>query len=218
LSSGQRSIELVYDTSLIPGFDDGTEVLELTADLVLDYRDREGFTSSGFYLEAFAGGAPVHEKWRYAHYGLEIAGFIDLYRKTRVLELRVALEGVEGNLDEIPFSELPRLGGPNRLRGYELERFRDERIILGSLEYHYPVHKNVSGELFVDVGRVVPSYRDLFSGDSFEEHWKVGYGGGLIVGTEEDMILRLDISYGSALMVYLSTEPLMAFQDRTAEL
>lgn len=217
LSAGERSIETIYDTALLPGFDSGTNVIELTADLILDFRDRQGFTSSGIFLEAFAGGAPLQKTWEYVHYGVELQVFLNLYRRTRVLELRAALEGVEGDESAIPFSQLPRLGGPNRLRGYGLDSFRSKRVVLTSAEYRYPVHKNLAGQLFVDAGRVIPEYGEFFSSD-FNKGWRFGYGGGLIMGSDESTSFRLDVSFGDGLMVYLSTEPLMAFSQRTEEL
>ena len=52
------SIETVYDTSQLPGFDRGVDIVELGAELVVDTRDVGGATSSGIYFEAFGGVVP----------------------------------------------------------------------------------------------------------------------------------------------------------------
>ena len=41
-------------------------------------------------------------------------------------------EGVTGGLDQVPFTELPMLGG-DFMRGYAFERFRDRVAAFGSL-------------------------------------------------------------------------------------
>ena len=121
---------------------------------------------------------------------------------------------VEGKTEEIPFSELPRLGGPNRLRGYPLDRFRDEKAALGTVEYHYPIHHYVAGSLFVDVGRVAASYDELAKSDG----WNTGFGGGFIIRSKNSVILTFNVAYGDGLQFHLTTDPLRAFGKRDTEL
>lgn len=209
------SIETVYDTAQLTGFEPGVDVLELQWNLVLDFRDREARPSSGAYFEAFAGGAPPQGDVRYAHYGLEGTIFADLFRGSRVLVLRAALEGIYGDRDQIPFSELSRLGGPHRLRGYILERFRDKLAAMATAEYRFPVHEYVAGHIFVDLGRVAQDFDRLFS----DRAWRVGYGGGIIVGSVDSQYLKFDLSYGDdGFQFFVSTDPLGAFTDRSKQL
>ena len=208
------SIETVYDTSKLIGFDRRVPVLESDLNFVLDTRDVAGATSSGTYLEAFAGhgkGAPGYDFW---HHGAEAVHYFDLYRKTRVLIVRGVVEGVEGASEKIPFAELPRLGGPNRLRGYPLDRFRDEKALLGTLEYHYPIHQFVSGALYVDVGKVSRSYSGMLDRNA----WKVGGGGGFIFRSRDKLSFAFDIAYGDGLQLLLTADPLRAFAKRDTEL
>jgi hypothetical protein len=217
LGAGDRSIEQVYDTTLLSGFENGVDIFELTAELVLDYRDRAGFTSNGFYLEAFGGGAPNQsDDFHYFHYGAEAIAYINLYKRTRVLVLRAVVEAVEGEYQNIPFSELPRLGGADRLRGYHIDSFRDEKALLGSVEYHYPIHRNLAGELFFDIGTVARNYDELFQGGT--DDWKIGYGAGLLLGSEDKLNFRFDVSYGDGLRFFLSTDIAHAFNERIEEL
>jgi outer membrane protein assembly factor BamA len=130
-----------------------------------------------------------------------------------VLVLRAVLEGVEGEDQDIPFSELPRLGGPHRLRGYPLDRFRDEKSAVGTLEYHYPIHQYVAGSLYLDVGRVEKSY-----GDFLDSKWKAGGGGGFIVRSRDNQLFTFDIAYGEGVQFHFTTDPLRAFAKRDTEL
>jgi hypothetical protein len=71
------------------------------------------------------------------------------------------------------------------------------------------------GHLFVDLGRVVPDYESLFE----NEEWRVGGGGGLIIGSTDSQILRMDLSFSEeGFQFFLSTSPLRAFESRDEQL
>ena len=165
-------------------------------------------------VDAFVGGAPSLDGNLFLHYGVEASYFVTLFRERRVLILRAMLEGVAGDEAAIPFTELPRLGGSSRLRGYRLDRFRDELAALATIEYRYPIHHLASGLFFVDVGKVGRTYDDLASRDN----WQPGFGGGFIVHTLEELKFRLDIAYGEGLEIFFSTDALAAFRSRRREL
>jgi hypothetical protein len=208
------STETVYDTSELVGYDTGVNLAETDLNLIVDTRDVQGWTSSGAYVELFGGVVPKFNDYGFFHHGVEATGYFNLYKKTRVLVLRGVVEGVEGKTEEIPFSELPRLGGPNRLRGYPLDRFRDEKAALGTVEYHYPIHQYVAGSLYVDVGRVAESYDEIAKSDG----WNTGFGAGFIFRSKNNVIFTFDVAYGDGVQFHLTTDPLRAFGDRDTEL
>ena len=47
-----------------------------------------------------------------------------------------------------------RLGGQGSLRGYRDDQFRGNRMILGSIEYRFPLYRKIQGALFADFGGV----------------------------------------------------------------
>ncbi|MEO7331247.1 MAG: hypothetical protein ABI193_21910 [Minicystis sp.] len=214
LTPGDKSLDKVYDSTQIPGFTDGSRTLELDGTMVVDTRDNEGATSKGAYFEAFGGGLVPQHQYRFAHYGAELTGYIDLYRSTRVLVLRLIHEGVAGEDDRIPFAELPRLGGPKRLRGYTLDRFRDKVTAVATVEYHYPIHESIAGSLFLDAGRAAPTYQGLAD----LERFRVGGGFGLIVRSKKSILFTLDLAYGDGFNLYFTTDPLRAFAGRSEQL
>lgn len=209
----QPSIEQVYDTSQLVGFDERVPTFETDLNLIVDLRDVAGATASGGYLELFGGYVPRLGRYSFWHHGAELTGYLDLYRRTRVLVLRGFVEGVEGKDADIPFADLPRLGGPNRLRGYALDRFRDEKVAVATVEYHYPIHQYVAGSLYLDVGRAEKTYRDFF-----DAKWKSGFGGGFIVRSRDSQLFTFDIAYGDGIRFYVTTDPLRAFSKRDTEL
>jgi outer membrane protein assembly factor BamA len=211
---GEHRLDQVYDTSRLPGFDDGTRTLELDGSVVIDTRDSEGATSSGAYFEAFGGGlAPQHD-YHFAHYGAELTAYIDLYHHDRVLVLRAVHEAVAGHDEDIPFADLPRLGGPKRLRGYTLDRFRDKATAVATVEYHYPIHQFVAGSLFLDAGRAARTYEGLVD----VKNWRVGGGAGIIVRSKSSVLFTLDVAVGDGVNVYFTTDPLRAFAGRSEQL
>lgn len=213
LDNDEPSIEQVYDTDDLTGFDTGTDIVQLFGIVEVDTRNYVGRTSRGVHFTAMGGGAPPQARGvAFAHYGAELTGYFNLFADTRIFVLRGGLEAVHGEDDAIPFSELPRLGGPLRLRGYRLGRFRDRRAVFGTLEYRYPIHQVLAGHLFVDGGRVARSYADLVSADV--EPWRLGFGGGFTFRTKKHWYMRIDLSYGDEFLVFFSTDPLQAFADR----
>jgi hypothetical protein len=214
LDAGEGRLRDVYDTARLPGFEDGVRTAEVTGNLVVDTRDEKGATSKGIYFEAFGGALIPLTAHRYAHWGAELTSYFNLYRKTRVLVLRGAHEGVAGGYGRIPFSDLPRLGGSHRLRGYPLDRFRDRRTAVATAEYHYPIHQYVAGALFIDAGRAATDYSTLFEFYA----WRIGGGGGFIVRSKRTLLFSVEVAYGEGLNLYLTTDPLRAFAGRSEQL
>ncbi|MBA3459966.1 MAG: hypothetical protein H0T46_08390 [Deltaproteobacteria bacterium] len=216
-STTDPSIEEGYDTSTLRGFDTGYKNLELTGDIEIDTRDHRGATTSGGVFRGFAGGGSLVGSAHYAHYGAELTYFVSPFWARRTFVGRVAIEGVRDVNNDIPFTELPRLGGAGMLRGYRTDRFRDKLTTTTTLEYHWPIHEFVTGELFVETGKVGRTY-DALLGKGFRDNWHVGYGGGLIIHTKDSIKVRFDVAYGEGLEFYLSTDVLNAFHKRDREL
>jgi hypothetical protein len=202
-AAGDPSIETAYETESLPGFAHGFTTLELQANVVVDTRDARAATCRGLYAVGFLGGVPSFSGYELGHAGLDVSAYIDLYKSTRVLVLRTAVEAVFGEDDEIPFTRLPRLGGPERLRGYVPGAYRDREAALVSAEYRYPIHSVVAGALFVDTGRVAPEPSELVD----LSRWHVGGGVGLRVRTSAATIAALDLALGSGVQLLLSIFP-----------
>jgi outer membrane protein assembly factor BamA len=213
----EPSIESIYDTSQLAGFDDTVDTIELDANLIRDTREGGPLASNGTYLELFGGGVLPLDRYGYWHFGAELAHYVNLYRRTRVLVLRGAIEGVAGKEERIPFVELPRLGGPQDLRGYVADRFRDKLAAVATIEYRYPIHELLSGALFVDAGKVGRTPNDVFEPSALNR-WRVDAGGGLLLHTRESMIVALDVAYGDGLTIFFTTAPIEFFHHRDRRL
>ena len=209
------SIDEVYDTATIDGFDGGVRTVELGLDVALDTRDNAGATGSGGLISAFAAAGGLVDDEHYARYGLELARYWTPLWPGRVFAARLLHEGIREIDGDVPFTELPRLGG-SVLRGYSSGQFRDRLATVASLEYHYPIHANVSGELFVDAGKVAHTYGEL--GDGLTDDWHLGAGGGLLLHSTSSLKLRLDLAYGDGPQFFIGADLVDAFKDRESEL
>ena len=82
-----------------------------------------------------------------------------------------------------------RIGGQDTLRGYREDQFRGDRMLLGTLEYRFPLFSKVQGALFTDWGS---AWDTGFKPDEF--HGSVGIGVSLTTPLGP---LRLDYGKGS---------------------
>jgi hypothetical protein len=184
-----------YDTSRLPGFG-GVEFGYSELELRWDGRhsraplDPDAVYSEGSLVGVFGGrmhrldGGPD-----FSRYGVDLQHFFRLAKGPRVLALRFHGEGVTGRRDEVPFTELPRLGGSTYLRGYDLDRFRDRVAALTSATYSWDLSQWVSANLFVDAGRVFSGLDHLSLDDL-----RVGYGASIEGHSLKSFIMEASIA------------------------
>lgn len=210
----ERALDAAYDTSLVPGYDLGATVAETEAVAVVMARDKTHASGHALYAEAFGGGAPPIRQFEYGHFGAEVTGYIDLYHGDRLLVLRTAFQAMMGAEGAIPFVELPSLGGSHRLRGYPQHRFTDEKLLLATVEYQYPIHELLAGTFFVDAGKVSRDFEGIFTDPNIH----VGGGGGIVIRNKSRVYLSAEVAGGEGVQVILTSDPLRAFADRDDEL
>ncbi len=216
---GDAAIFTIYDRSRLVGYDNGLDNIYLEADLTYDSRrvrrfyQSAGFPSTGWQVSGFAGYQLGRGDDPSAHgrYGIDLQRYFDLYMGDRVLIVRVYFEGVTGHIDDVPFVDLPHLGGPLFLRGYDRDRFRDRLIGLGTVEYMYSASPNVAGYLFVDAGR---AWRR--AGEIELTGIRVGYGGGIQLHSKSSFRARLFLasSIDGGLFVNLGFDPVFDARSR----
>jgi hypothetical protein len=184
-----------YDTTRLPGFggiEYGYSELELRWD---SRRARVPFEPGAVYSEGSLLGVFGGRVYRlddgpdFSRYGVDLQHFFHLAKGPRVLALRFHGEGVTGSRDEVPFTELPRLGGSTYLRGYNLDRFRDRVAALGTATYSWDLSQWISANLFVDAGRVFPGLDQLSLDDV-----RVGYGASIEGHSVESFVMEASIA------------------------
>ncbi|MBT8493526.1 MAG: BamA/TamA family outer membrane protein [Deltaproteobacteria bacterium] len=216
----QDSVEEAYDTTTIPGFTAGVDYIYSELEFTLDTRRKtsrfavDPMPGTGWYVEAYAGFAESvnNDITSFYRYGFDAQRYIRIAQNPRTLVLRAHLEGVTGTLDEVPFTELPRLGGPVLLRGYRQDRFRDRVRGLMTAEYQWDLSNMIAGFVYTDVGQVFRSY------ESFEfDETRIAFGTGIQLHTASSYIGRFLVgsSTDGSLLVNLSFDPAFDIQNRT---
>jgi outer membrane protein assembly factor BamA len=193
-------IQEAYATDRLTGFGVPTDTAYLEGEVVYDTRrptsiyQTKAIDAAGWFVNLYLGGANGlgEDPTDYYRYGGEVQTFIDLYRGSRVLALRVLFEelgGTGAQYRQVALPDLPRLGGVEYLRGYPDGRFRDRAMTLGTAEYIWDLGNFLAGFTFVDVGRVWPTLRDVGLDDL-----RFGYGGGIQAHSRASYLLRFQIA------------------------
>jgi hypothetical protein len=202
----------------LPGWSEGTHVLYVEGQLGLDTTAvtspyvPSSAPSTGWRALAFGGPAwgVDGDRTNYLRYGLDVRRYLDLHAGDRVLLLRAFAEGVTavGPGGYVPFTDLPRLGGPHQLRGYTRDRFRDRLAVLAAAEYRYPIWSQLTGFLFADAGRVLAGADQLGRLARSPGRLRAGGGGGLELHNGNRFRMRGQIAGSSeGAFLQLSLEP-----------
>lgn len=186
----------IFDPNSLVSLQEGTQDLYTQMQLSFDNRENvdryvDTIMGPGLYAAAWLGYAQGFDGDPSNHfrYAVDLQRVINLWRGDRLLVLRALVDGVTAKLDEIPFADLPEIGGARLLRGYAGDRFRDRLHTLGTVEYQFNLSDKGTAFLFVDSGRVWRKWSDL----EFEG-LRTGYGGGIIVQTGASFVARAQLA------------------------
>ena len=177
----------------------GAQVWTHEAALTFDGRDNGNIPSEGI-LAKLSGTFAIDELFGQVDYekvALDFRLFHSWGSPDRVTAVRLNTEAVAG--DNIPFFELPALGGSETLRAYGADRITDRVRVLFNLEQRFIVHRRhvfgLDAEFevspFIDVGIVAADYGRLQIDDI-----KPVIGLGLRGLTRPDVVGAMDIGIG----------------------
>ena len=104
---------------------------------------------------------------------------------------------------DLPFPELPSIGGSSNMRGYAADRYRDSAAVLLQADYRFPLYRKLKGALFAGIGNVGEDIPSALSRGGV----KFAGGGGLRfqAGPTPDTSFRLDFAFtGEGYGVYFT--------------
>ena len=159
----------------------------ITLTHVTDTRDNVFSATEGARVSAsaeFAGGV-LQGDFDYKKFNFEDRHYFKVGH-AQVLATRASLGYATGDMPE---NALFTAGGIDTLRGFRDDQFEGKRLLLGTVEYRYPIVNKVSGAVFTDFGNAWADKYDL--GDI-----KVSYGVGVMMDTPLGSI-RLDYGRSS---------------------
>lgn len=209
--TGGRSIGEVYDTSRLPGFDDGVDLVQVLAEVLFDGRDVRNLYGAGWQGRLFAGGAPPFGRYSFFRYGSEAAYSVRLGRY-HIVTAAMLHEALFGEQERIPFASEPRLGGVNLLRGYADGTFRDNLALVGVLQYRFPlIGRRLTGSVFVDAGKVGKTYTEMLGLKQLADHWQPSTGVALSIELTPEIRIQVSATRGDNFKLRLFT----SFSPRT---
>jgi hypothetical protein len=217
IEGSDRPIGEIYATDQVPGFMTGTTFLYDEVELAWDTRrpahwlDPKGVRGTGgFALVYAARQEDLDQGADFYRVGLDVQRYLRFGPGPRVIELRGVAELVTGDRDRVPFTELPRLGGVDVLRGYPTDRFRDRLAAVAQVNYLWMLSRYLAAVGFVDAGRVYSGVRDVTLDDM-----RVGFGGALEVFSDSGMMIRAQLasSIDGGVTAFLALEP--TFESRS---
>lgn len=98
---------------------------------------------------------------------------------------------IQRAVGDVPFRKLPMLGGQSLLRGFFLDRFRDNVLQSIQTEYRHIVTDKVGLNLFLSEGSVGEDFQQVLK---HKCHVAGGIGFRYIIVKESNLGLRLDIA------------------------
>lgn len=195
-NTSQPDLGDIYLTEMLPGFPTGTRFSYNEIEVAYDTRrradiwDAPGVRGTGTFAAAYLGHQHALDSGpNFFRVGVDLQRYVRIWRGPRALQLRLWGEAVTGPRDEVPFSEVPRLGGQDLLRGYGIDRFRDRAAVVAQVGYTWTASRHVAPVLFVDAGRVFTGFDDL----SFEDP-RVGFGAALEIYSARGLMIRGQIA------------------------
>jgi hypothetical protein len=179
----------------LPGMEGEVKMGRLQLEIYHDSRNHPGRPTTG--VEAILRGDV------YQQVGDDKYGFSQLYADAsyyfhlffnRALKVRFAGELRDPFKNrQIPFFYLSELGRSETIRGFTRGRFRDRDMILGSVEYIYPIWERINAHLFFDTGTVSPNILKYFDTAGL----KNGYGIGFSVWDNEGILGNFATAHSS---------------------
>jgi len=180
---------------------DGASILGSRVTFYYDTRDSLVTPTAGTRFTAYA---ELNQNFMnsdnplYYRYGLEVKKLFPSESKRMILVVRGEMQLTFGN--QVPFYEQSSLGGQNNLRGYGVDRFIDDHLVVLNIEERIHVMRtkifNVAADFeiapFVDMGKVFNAFSKRPLRD-YEVTPGIGFRG-LV---RPSMVGRIDYGYSS---------------------
>lgn len=177
----------------LPGMETAVKMGKLELGIQHDSRNHPGSPTSGF--EALLCGAIFQQldddQYGFSRLVADVSRYFNLFYN-RTVKLRLAGEFTESFRNrQTPFYYLSEMGRSETIRGFARGRFRGKDMVLGSIEYIYPIWAKINAHLFFDTGTVAS---DMFK-DFDTSNLKNGYGIGFSMWNNEEVLSDFTIAH-----------------------
>ena len=169
----------------------GGEILGFGLDLTWENRDNIFFPNTGGYQYVkFIVFPPGTSDFFFASLELDVKHYWAL-KPDHVFAINFYLSSAMG---ETPFYKLPALGGPKRMRGYFMGRYRDNFYSMFQAEYRQYFWKRLGFVVFGGLGNVAS---EMLEYDFSTMKYSYGLGLRFQFNKKQKVNLRADIGFGN---------------------
>lgn len=170
---------------------DGGRVSGIGLGLNYDTRNSLFFPSNGWLVDAggYGEGAISGSEFRYSRWSVDASKYWPI-GKSGVLAVNGAAVFSAG---EVPFHQMPVIGGTKRLRGYFEGKYRDKNLLILQAEFRQPLFWRLGAVGFGGAGLVGPSVSGL---DFKNTRPHAGFGLRLQLDRAQKINIRADYGWG----------------------
>ncbi|MDO8367871.1 MAG: BamA/TamA family outer membrane protein [Saprospiraceae bacterium] len=155
---------------------------------ISDSRDNSFYPRKGWLTELALTGEHrlTGSDYQYARCSLDVARYFPIGKNV------LAINGIAMfTAGDVPFFQLPQIGGPSRLRGYPLGKYRDKNLLIAQAELRFPLVWRFKGVIFGGGGTVFGK-----AGESAKFRPNGGAGLRFEFDRRQKLHLRLDYGFG----------------------
>jgi outer membrane protein assembly factor BamA len=154
-----------------------------------DTRDVLFFPRKGWLIDAqlYAEDKLTGSDFKYQRFAADVAHYVPVGKKSVLALNAVAVVSV----GEVPFHQMPVIGGTRRMRGYFEGKYRDNNLFMLQSEYRMPLFWRIGAVAFGGLGVVS---RRL--GDTDLEHLRYNYGAGIRIQIDKVQKINVRLDYG----------------------
>jgi outer membrane protein assembly factor BamA len=153
-----------------------------------DSRDRLFFPTKGWVAEAFVytEGGYTGSDFKYQRLSADASHYISFGKN--VLAINAVAVFSAG---DVPFHQMPVIGGTKRMRGYFEGKYRDNNLLIVQSEYRFPVYGRFGGVLFGGLGQVSNKIENVASSPI-----RYNFGGGVRFTLDKIQHINIRADYG----------------------
>jgi hypothetical protein len=165
----------------------------------IDNRDNLFYASRGVFLETYfeITRNGLLSNYSYSKFSIDISTYKKV-TKSAIIAANGFLQHSSGN---VPFFQLPGLGGSKKMRGFYEFSYRDKNAWVIQAEWRQQIYKAFGGAFFLGVGEVKSKEINIF------QNVRGSYGAGIraMLDKKQKINLRLDVGVGRGKTNYYFT-------------
>ncbi len=153
-----------------------------------DSRDRLFFPTKGWVAEAFVytEGSYSGSDFSYQRLSADVSHYQSIGKNVLALNAVAVLSN-----GDVPFHQMPVIGGTKRMRGYFEGKYRDNNLLILQGEYRFPLYKRFGGVAFGGFGQVSDKLENIASNPI-----RYNFGAGLRFTLDQAQHINIRADYG----------------------